>query len=107
MCGQLCGQLCGRVCGQGEGGGAAQCRHGIKVLGLASHFSYWPARRGCARAFAASACVANARGVELTGSFISEEPDPNKEDASLTGVTDSNWTEHRSTSGWCWKLGNA
>ncbi len=28
-CGQLCGQLCGRMYGQGEGGGAAQCRHGI------------------------------------------------------------------------------
>ena len=46
--------------GQGEGGGAAQCRHGIWVLGLASHFSHWPARRGRARAFAAAACVANA-----------------------------------------------
>ena len=30
------------------------------VLGLASHFSHWPARRGRARAFAAAACVANA-----------------------------------------------
>ena len=59
-CGQLCGQLCGRMYGQGEGGGAAQCRHGIWVLGLASHFSHWPARRGRARAFAAAACVANA-----------------------------------------------
>ena len=45
-CGQLCGQLCGRVCRQGEGGGAAQRRPGIWILGLASHFSHWPARRG-------------------------------------------------------------
>ena len=59
-CGQLCGQLCGRMYGQDEGVGAAQCRYGIKVLGLASHFSHWPARRGRARAFAAAACVANA-----------------------------------------------
>ena len=59
--GRLFGQLCGRVCGQGEGGGAAQCRHGIKVLGLASHFSHWPARRGRARAFAAAACEIGGR----------------------------------------------
>ena len=53
-------RFAGACSGRARAVGRPNAGMALWVLGLASHFSHWPARRGRARAFAAAACVANA-----------------------------------------------
>ena len=58
--GSCAGNCAGACAGRARAVGWPNAGMALWVLGLASHFSHWPARRGRARAFAAAACVANA-----------------------------------------------
>ena len=58
--GVCAGNCAGACAGRARAVGRPNAGMALWVLGLANHFSHWPARRGRARAFAAAACVANA-----------------------------------------------